>query len=61
MEPSQKRDNFPLPIDLWKSGKKGVTEEKIWDDANDTKLKGLVKDLKSLYCRLIICTKNAVS
>ena len=32
--------------------------EKIWDDANDSNIKDLVKDLKSYDCRLILSSKN---
>ena len=32
--------------------------QKIRDDANDVKLKGLVKELKAIQLHLILCTKN---
>ena len=38
-----------------------VWRPKIQDDANDTKLKGRVKDLEALDRRLILCAKNTGS
>ena len=58
MVPAQERENFPLLITFWHSGKKYVTAKKIRYDANEVKLKGLVKDLEQLYFRLILCSKN---
>ena len=38
-----------------------IQDEKIWDDANDSKLKGLVDDLEAPDLRLILCAKNTGS
>ena len=43
---------------FWRSGKKVATMGKIWDDANNSKLKGLVYYLEAPGHSLILCTKT---
>ena len=52
--------NSPPLISFSLSGRKVVTG-KIWDDANDAKLRGLVKNLKLPDSRLVLHVKHRSS
>ena len=54
------RGSFTPPTAFWRSGKKGVMD-KIWEDINEVKLKGLVNDLKSPDLCLILRANNTSS